>query len=313
VGTGSIRASGEAAPNSVPRVSVIIPVRNSAAALKTCLAALEAQSFPRRDFEIIVVDNGSTDDIASVRSGFPDVIWLEDPGTGSYSARNRGLRRAAGSVVAFTDADCIPDAAWLSEGLSVLAGKGATIVGGEVPWLDPEGRGLNAYEILETIMFALGSIRQLIDERGFAITANLLAYREVFDRVGGFDAALKSAGDREWVLRAVARGEVLKYAGGAIVRHPRRSTRRDFLRKQRRLVGGRMQLLRRSRPSLRAVLADLRKVSLLDPRVYKVAFGDPRATGVRRRLNLIGVLLLVSLVTTAEKLRIICGGEPARG
>jgi glycosyltransferase involved in cell wall biosynthesis len=296
-----------------PRISVIIPVHNGAAALRQCLAALEAQAWPRGEFEVIVVDNGSTDDLAATRRLFPGVVWLEEAAPGSYAARNRGLRQAAGEIIAFTDADCLPDPAWLGQGVAALAEGKATIVGGEVPWLDPIGRPLNAYEILETIMFGLADIRQLIEQRGFAITANLFTYRAAFARVGDFDADLKSAGDREWVLRAVARGEVLRYAGGAIVRHPRRSTREEFYRKQRRLVGGRMMLLRRSRPTLRAVLGDLRLASLLDPRFYRVAWGDPRARGFGRRIHFVGVALLVSLFTTGEKLRLLLGGKPGRG
>jgi glycosyltransferase involved in cell wall biosynthesis len=296
-----------------PRVSVIIPVHNGAPGLRLCLAALQAQSWPAEDFEIIVVDNGSTDDLEAVRRLFPRARWLQEPAPGSYAARNRGLRQAAGEIIAFTDSDCLPDADWLRQGVAALAAGGATVVGGEVPWLDPAGRALNAYEILETIMFGLPSIRDLIEQRGFAITANLFTSRAVFGRVGEFDAGLLSAGDREWVLRAVAKGEVLRYAAGAIVRHPRRSTREEFFRKQRRLVGGRMTLLRRERPGLGAVLADLRKISLLDPRFCAVAFGDPRARGLGRRLPFIGVCLLVSLATTGEKLRLLLGGRPGRG
>jgi glycosyltransferase involved in cell wall biosynthesis len=295
----------------MPRVSVIIPVRDAAAALRLCLAALQRQDFPAEDFEILVVDNGSNDELPSVRRSFPAVRWLEEGGAGSYAARNQGLRHAAGAIIAFTDADCVPDPAWLREGVAALAAGGATIVGGEVPYLEPAGRALNAYEILETIMFGLGSVRQLIAERGFAITANLFAARGVFDRVGEFDPGFKSAGDREWVHRAVARGERLGYAGAAIVRHPRRSTRAAFYRKQRRLVGGHLTLLRREHPGPVAVLDHLRKVSLLDPRVYRVAFREPRARGFRLRFA--ATVLAVSMVTTAEKLRLLLGGSPARG
>ena len=197
--------------------------------------------------------------------------------------------------------------------MAALAAGPATIIGCEVPWIDPVGRGLNPYEILETIMFGLADIRQLIEERGFAITANLFTTRAVFARVGAFDAGLKSAGDREWVLQAVAQGEVLRYAGDAIVRHPRRSSAEAFFRKQRRLIGGRLAVLRRGHPPRRAILAHLREVSLLDPRVYRVAFGDRRARGFGPRLRLVGVLLLVSLFTTGEKLRLLLGGCPGRG
>jgi len=295
------------------RLSVIIPVHNGAAALSACLAALDGQSFPRGDFEVIVVDNGSTDDLAPLRRLFPGVRWLQESAAGSYAARNTGLRQAGGPLLAFTDADCVPDAGWLERGVAALTAGPATIIGGEVPSIDPVGRDLNSYEMLETVMFGLGSIRRLIEERGFAITANLFTSRAVFDRVGEFDADLKSAGDREWVRRAVAKGERLGYAGDAIVRHPRRSTRAEFFRKQRRLVGGRMMILRRGRPGLGAVLADLRLVSLLDPRVYRVAFGDPRAKGPARRIRFVAVVLGVSLFTTGEKLRLLLGGKPGRG
>jgi glycosyltransferase involved in cell wall biosynthesis len=295
-----------------PAVSVIIPVRNDPDSLGRCLDALRAQTFPAGDFEVIVVDNASTQDLGGVRRGHPEARWFRDEGSGSYSARNAGIREARGSVIAFTDADCIPDPRWLETGVAAL-GSGAGVVGGELVWLDPVGRGLNSWEILETVMFALGSIRQLIEERGFAITANLFTRREAFDRVGMFDDKLRSAGDREWVQRAVAGGLALRYCGEAIVRHPRRSTARDFLRKQRRLVGGRLDLLRRSKPGPAEILADLRKISLLDGRLYRVIFGDPRAKGMNRRMRLFGAGVLVAVVTTAEKLRILCGGSPSRG
>jgi glycosyltransferase involved in cell wall biosynthesis len=296
-----------------PRVSVIIPVHNGAHSLGACLGALEGQTLARADFEVIVVDNGSSDDLAPVQALFPAVHWLREGVVGSYAARNTGLRHARGEFLAFTDADCVPEAAWLERGVAALAAGPGTVIGGEVPFLNPVGRELNSYELLETVMFGLGDIRRLIEERGFAITANLFTSRAVFGRVGEFDAQLKSAGDREWVLRAVAKGEILRYGGDVIVRHPRRSTRAAFFRKQRRLVGGRMDLLRRSRPSLGAVLHDLRLVSLLDPRVYVVAFGDPRPKGLGRRIRFAGVVLLVSLFTTAEKLRLLLGGKPGRG
>ncbi len=298
--------------SGTPPVSVIIPVRNGAEVLPRCLEALRRQSW-RGGAEILVVDNASTDDLEEVRRRFPEVRWFRDEGPGSYSARNRGLEEARGEIIVFTDADCQPDSTWIEQGGAALNRDGATIVGGEVVWLDPAGRDLNACEILETVMFGLADIRQLIAERGFAITANLLTRRQVFYRDGRFDAALRSAGDREWVHRAVGRGETLRYGEDVTVRHPRRSTLTAFLRKQRRLVGGRLMLLKRSHPGVRDVLGDLRKASLLDGRLYRVIFFHPGARRWRRRIELIAVGLLVSVVTTAEKLRVLAGGEPSRG
>ena len=121
-------------PRMKPRISVIIPVHNGAHSLGACLGALESQTLARGDeFEVIVVDNGSTDELADTRRLFPGVRWLEEAAPGSYAARNRGLRQAAGEIIAFTDADCLPDAAWLRQGVAALAAGPATVVGGEVP------------------------------------------------------------------------------------------------------------------------------------------------------------------------------------
>jgi len=296
-----------------PRVSVVIAVRNSAPSLRICLEALRNQTYPRESFEVIVVDNDSTDDIASVQRQFPEVRWFRDGGAGWPSARNHGIRQARGEIFASTDGDCVPDASWLERGVAALAAGNGTIVGGEVPLIDPVGRALNPYEILETVMFQMASIQQLIQERGFAIGANLMADRAAFARTGYFDPTLKSGGDKVWIHQAVAQGEVLRYVPDMIVRHPRRSTFADFIRKQRRLVGGRMMLLKRSRPTIGQILADLRKASLLDGRLYHVVCRDPRAAGLGPRLRLVAAGLLVSAITTAEKIRVLLGGEPTRG
>ena len=94
-----------------PFISVIIPVWNSPDLLAKCLAALAVQSYPRERYEVLVVDNGSTDSTAAVARNYPFVTLLSEPVPGAYRARNRGLAAARGEYVAFTDADCIPDRA----------------------------------------------------------------------------------------------------------------------------------------------------------------------------------------------------------
>src|SRR5262245_7855555 len=94
-------------------VSVVIPVYNGASTLAACLTALESQSLPRPRFEIIVVDDGSTDETASIAAAFP-VRLVRRTNGGAPAARNSGLREATGAWVAFTDADCIPSRGWLA-------------------------------------------------------------------------------------------------------------------------------------------------------------------------------------------------------
>ncbi len=95
-------------------VSVIVPTWNGAGKIKHCLAALHSQNFDR-PFEIIVVNDGSTDDTVEVAAGYPRVRVISQPNAGPAAARNRGAREALGDIVVFTDDDCEPLSGWLTE------------------------------------------------------------------------------------------------------------------------------------------------------------------------------------------------------
>jgi glycosyltransferase involved in cell wall biosynthesis len=103
-----IRVAGEGV-----RFSVVVPVHNTADHLERCIAALKAQDYPRERFEILMVDNNSTDESREILSRADGVRALAEAAQGSYAARNRALREARGELVAFTDSDCAPDAGWL--------------------------------------------------------------------------------------------------------------------------------------------------------------------------------------------------------
>src|SRR5262245_46024865 len=113
--------NGEPARGSpLPFVSVIIPVYNNPDGLRRCLHALEAQTYPKSRYEIIVVDNGSDTPPADMVRAFDRVTLLEEAVPSSYAARNRGLAQARGEVIAFTDSDCIPAPDWLAHGVANL-------------------------------------------------------------------------------------------------------------------------------------------------------------------------------------------------
>jgi len=96
-------------------ISVIVPAHNAAEILGDCLAALQAQTLDRAQYEIIVVDDGSTDRTAEAarEAGADRVLVL--PHRGPAASRNAGVAAAAGEIVVFTDADCEPVADWLAE------------------------------------------------------------------------------------------------------------------------------------------------------------------------------------------------------
>ncbi len=95
------------------RFTVIIPVYNTATHLRQCLAALLALDSPKDEYEILMVENNSTDMSPKILRSAVGIRALHEAKQGSYAARNRALREARGEFLAFTDSDCIPDPGWL--------------------------------------------------------------------------------------------------------------------------------------------------------------------------------------------------------
>ncbi len=214
----------------VPRISVLIPVYRDWEPLRQCLAALAAQNWPAEDFEVIAINN----DVAPPPAGFEQrgVILLHAPEGHSYSARNAGLAVARGAVLAFTDADCRPDAGWLAAGWAALQQPGAALAGGRIR-IAVEARNL-ATDFDQSFAF-----RQAESVRaGSSVTANLFVKRDVFDAVGGFNGAMQSGGDFEFCRRARQQGFMLVYADDAVVWHPARDSLAALFRKNRRVAGG---------------------------------------------------------------------------
>jgi glycosyltransferase involved in cell wall biosynthesis len=154
-------------------VSVIVPVRNRKELLADLLVGLDKQT--RRDFEVIVVDDDSSDgsgDLArrSVVAGRP-VHVVHTPGGGAVAARRAGVRSAAGTVLAFTDSDCVPAPCWLEHAMAAIE-DGAELVNGLTRPSRPHGP-------LERSV-ASGT-------EGLYPTCNVFYTRDLYDRVGGFD------------------------------------------------------------------------------------------------------------------------------
>ena len=230
-------ATGGSRALASPKVSVIIPVYNHAGELQRCLEALARQTLPRAEMEVLVVDNGSTEDLAGVRDGHAWVTWLHEPLPGSYAARNRALAEARGDVLAFTDADCLPQDDWLERGLGHLALEPAVgMLAGRVELFPADPRKPTGSELWD-MEFGLRNEDYLRKDQ-FGVTANLFVRRAVFARVGPFDDRLKSSGDLEWGKRAHAAGVVQRFAGDVVVRHPARPGLRELASKARRIRGG---------------------------------------------------------------------------
>lgn len=112
------------------RYSVIVPAYNASKTIEACLNALIHQSVHTMDYEVIVVDDGSTDNTSEIVKRFP-VKYIRQPNRGPASARNLGARKASGEIILFTDSDCVPARNWMEEmvipfyNADVIAVKGA--------------------------------------------------------------------------------------------------------------------------------------------------------------------------------------------
>jgi glycosyltransferase involved in cell wall biosynthesis len=220
-----------------PLVSVIVPVRNGGEQLGLLLDALARQTADPDLYEVLVADDCSTDDTPERAAACP-VARLIPASTsgGSYAARNRGLAEARGTLLAFTDADCLPGRDWIERGIQALEPDDVDLAAGRVEM--PLGTRPSAAALIDFV-------RHLDQERavgdGFGATANLWVKRRVFEQVGRFNDRLISGGDTEFGHRALAAGARLVYRPDLRVVHPARSRPRELARKAFRLGFGAAQ------------------------------------------------------------------------
>ncbi len=275
---------------SKPRVSVIVPHYGDPATLDRCLAALDAQTYPKDMFEIVVADNMSPQGEAAIRSaiaGRARMVLATERGAGP--ARNAGVEQSLGETLAFTDSDCIPQPEWLAEGLKALAES--DFVGGRmVVTIEHNGRKSGA-EAFEQV-FAFDN-EAYVTAKGFSVTANLLCPRWLFDAVGGFRVGVSE--DLEWCHRARAAGYRIGYAPFAVVGHPARRDWPELLTKWRRLNAESYGLMAKSRSgSLRWLLRSWAlPVSIVvhTPRI----FTNPALSGVSERWAALMTLIRLRL------------------
>lgn len=201
-----------------PMVSIIVPVLNAAPIIGQLLDALSNQTYEQESYEIIVVDNGSTDNTKEVVEAFPVILLEESRWRSPYAARNAGIARASGQVYAFTDADCTPETTWLECGVDVIERGGIDLIGGKVNFTF--SKQVTLAELADALWHL--DVKRQIEHNRACMTANLFVWSEVFDLIGPFDPNVRSGGDGRWTRRATDRGFRLEYAADAIVSKPAR-------------------------------------------------------------------------------------------
>ena len=148
-------------------VSVIIPVYNDPMRIAICLDALIEQTYSRDSYEIIVADNGSTDEALCVvqdySEKYPDLVRIvvENEIQSSYAARNKAVAKARGEIFAFTDSDCIPEPDWIALGVQTLEKQSAPSGGGHIEFFFKDERP----NIMSTSTRVANSIKKRLSQR----------------------------------------------------------------------------------------------------------------------------------------------------
>lgn len=234
------------------KVTVVIPVFDSEDTLAACLHGLQAQDFAQGQYEVIVVNDGSTDRTASVAANF-DIQLLEQENQGAPVARNLGLANARGRWVAFTDADCIPSRSWLSS----LVGA-AEAGSGDAGTLGAAGRTVGydsthpAARFVD-LMGGLDAERHLSHPTfPFAPTCNVMYRRDILEQIGGFDPRYYAYDACDLHARARRAGDgPFPYVGHAIVLHRHRPDWKAYYQQQRNYGRGLAQFMWQYRSEVR--------------------------------------------------------------
>jgi glycosyltransferase involved in cell wall biosynthesis len=213
----------------LPAVTVVVPVRNAVGTIDHCIRALLTQDYPHNRFEILIVDNNSNDGTRSHIETFENrLIVLDEPKRGASAARNAGIRRAASEMIAFTDADCVPERSWIRELVRHYLSDGQTdIIGGRIEPYQP-------VTAIERFAGRLMNQEAAISHKTkpYVISANMLARRSDLLRLGLFDDGILRGQDVDLSVRAhFDYGLRLGYANRAVVRHVNVNTVRALFEK----------------------------------------------------------------------------------
>jgi len=181
---------------------------------------------PPDAFEVICVDNGSSDATSSILNTFqPSIKVIHEAKRGPAAARNAGLRAATREFAAFTDADCTVDSSWLTHLLGPLQAGKAGAVGGKILPRQEAGRVEQFGALVHDHQKAIED-----DNPPYVITMNLAARTEMLHSIGLFDERLIRMEDVDLAYRIVAAGERIAYQPDAVVYHHNRDTLRTLAR-----------------------------------------------------------------------------------
>lgn len=199
-------------------ISVVVPFHNVEEYIEDCISALLSQHYPQDCYEIILVDNNSTDRTAEIARRYPQLKLLSESKAGPYAARNRGVAKSKGAIVAFTDSDCTPHEDWLQRIREAMSDPVVRIVQGRLHFAC-ESLGLSIlsdYEAEKAAYTFSASTKEIY----YGYTGNMAVRRGIFDMVGPF-LEMNRGADTVFVHRVIAEYscDAVRYSPKLCVRH----------------------------------------------------------------------------------------------
>ncbi len=222
------------ADERLPRVTVVIPVKDRAGELRRCLESLRRVRYPTEKLALVVVDDGSEDGSAEVALALgAAVVASGGRGRGPAAARNRGAAAADGDVLAFLDSDCAASERWLLELTEHFEDPQVVAVGGRVDGM----HGSSALDRYEAEMSSLclgrrGRSGQSGDDTFYLPSCNLLIRRRDFAAAGGFREELHVGEDVDLTWRLRDRGGRIVYTPAGRIAHEHRNRLGNFVRRR---------------------------------------------------------------------------------
>lgn len=223
-------------------VSIIIPTYNDWQRLFVCIEALLNQTYPKEMFEVIIINNNPHNKIPANFSLPMNYKLLNETKPGSYAARNTGLQVAKGEILGFTDSDCVPDKDWIKNAITYFLNNDyCSRIAGHISLFPKSAKATVAEKYDKVYSFKQ---KAYVTKFGTCVTANLFAYKHVFDSVGFFNESKMSSGDLDWGIEAHKAGYKIDYVENVIINHPARNLQ-ELIKKEKRLAGGREKVYRK--------------------------------------------------------------------